>query len=65
MLVKLQKTSTFKQTAGQRSKQCGKVYLTLWDGTVQKVCTVQFQMYFRQEYIPLKKNVGKNDVTQL
>ena len=37
---------TFKLTAAERSKQCGKVRSTPLEGTV-KVCTVRFQMYFR------------------
>ena len=32
--------------AEERSRRCGKVRLTPLHGTVQKVCTVQFQMYF-------------------
>ena len=38
---------TFKLPAPQRSKLCGEVRSTPWDGTVHKVCTVQFQMYSR------------------
>ena len=46
-LIQIQLKGTYKLTAAERSKWCGKVRLTLQYGTVQKVCTVLFQMYFR------------------
>ena len=45
-----------RQTAAQRSKQCGKVYWTLLDGTVQKVLTVRFQMYYWNQIIYCQNN---------
>ena len=53
-----EKKDTFKLTAAQRLKRCGKVSSAPLDRIVQQVCTVRFKMYFRLQWQMLAFDAG-------